>query len=112
VARRLRKFIVRTYSDRLNPIVFDRRVIPVKWFMRGLSAPLLCVGMLGMLGCGTDNDTEADRLAKTIGDPGAPDPKGKPATTEAPPTSQEEFYKRQQKQQEDTFKKGGYPGKK
>ena len=56
----------------------------MKWFMRGLSASLLFMGILGVLGCGTDNQTEADRLAKTIGDPGKPDPKGVPATVEPP----------------------------
>jgi len=80
----------------------------VKWFMRGLSAPLLCVGLLGVLGCGPDNDTEADRLAKSIGDPGKPDPKGLPTTSQPPAKTQEEFFKQQQQRQNDMFKKG-YP---
>ena len=84
----------------------------MKWFMRGLSAPLLCVGMLGVLGCGPDNETEADRLAKTIGDPGKPDPKGVPATTQPTPTSREEYFKQQQQREKGMYKKGTYPGAK
>jgi len=85
----------------------------VKCFMRGLGASLLCMFLLGVLGCGPDNETEAQRLTKSIGDPGAPDPKGVPAVKDAaPPTDQAEFYKRQMQQQSDTFKKGGYPGAK
>jgi hypothetical protein len=84
----------------------------VKWFIRGLSAPLVCVSMLGVLGCEADNQTEADRLAKTIGDPGKPDPKGIPAAVDRPPAqTQEEVYKRQQERQKEMFKTG-YPGKK
>jgi hypothetical protein len=83
----------------------------VKWFMRGLSVPLLCVGLLGVLGCGPDNETEANRLAKSIGDPGKPDAKGVPTKLQPAPTTQEEFFKRQQQQQNEMFKKGAYPGK-
>jgi hypothetical protein len=84
----------------------------VKWFMRGLTVLLLCVGTLSVLGCGPDNETEADRLAKTIGDPGKPDPKGVPAAADLPPAkTQEEVFKRQQERQKDLFK-GGYPAKK
>jgi len=84
----------------------------MKWFIRGLIAPLLCVGMLGVLGCGPDNETEANRLAKTIGDPGKPDPKGVPTAIEPPPKSQAEQYERQKKKDEEMFKKGGMPAKK
>ena len=83
----------------------------MKWFMRGLIAPVFCVGMLGVLGCETDNQTEADRLAKTIGDPGKPDAKGVPTTVAPPPKSQKEQYERQKQQQDEMFKKGNYPGR-
>ncbi|MGO9468339.1 MAG: hypothetical protein ACLQIB_13830 [Isosphaeraceae bacterium] len=82
----------------------------MKWFMRGLSASLLCVGMLGVLGCGPDNETEANR-GTAIGDPGKPDPKGMPATIEPPPKSQAEAYERQKKKNDEMFK-GGYGGAK
>ncbi len=81
----------------------------MNWFMRGLSASLLCVSMLGVLGCGPDNETEANRLAKTIGDPGKPDAKGVPAAIEPPPKSQAEQYERQKKKSDEMFK-GGYGG--
>jgi hypothetical protein len=70
---------------------------------------LLAVGTLGVLGCGADNDSEANQLAKTIGDPGKPDAKGMPKTQEAQPKTQEEFYKRQMQRTGEMFKKGGNP---
>jgi hypothetical protein len=80
--------------------------------MRGLIASLLCVGMLGVVGCQQDNETEADKLAKTAGDPGAPDPKSvSNVAKEPPPSSQEELGKRQMQRQNEMYKKGsGYPG--
>ncbi|MGO9470908.1 MAG: hypothetical protein ACLQIB_13840 [Isosphaeraceae bacterium] len=84
----------------------------MKWFIRGLSASLLCVGIVGVLGCGPDNDTEANRLAKSIGDPGKPDPKGVPATLQPAANTQEELRKQQQQLQNDMFKRGGNPTKK
>jgi hypothetical protein len=78
----------------------------VKWFKPGLTVVLLCVGALGVVGCGTDNDTEATQLAKSIGDPGKPDDKGLPKTVETPPQSQEEFFKRQLQHTKEQFKKG------
>ncbi len=92
-------------------LVSDRRAIPVKWFMRGLSAALLCVGVLG---CGSDNETEVGQLTKTqpLGDPGKANPKAIPTTAESPPKSQEEFFKRQQQRDKDLAKKGGYPAAK
>jgi len=80
--------------------------------MRGVIASLLCAGILGVLGCGPDNETEGDRLKKTIGDPGKPDPKGVPATVEPPPKNQAEAYERQKKKQDEMFKSGAYPRRK
>jgi hypothetical protein len=80
--------------------------------MQGLTVLLLCVGALSVPGCGSDNDTEATQLAKSIGDPGKPDAKGQPKTVETPPTSQEEFYKRQMQRTGDMFKKGTGENKK
>jgi hypothetical protein len=83
----------------------------MKWFMRGFIAAVFCVGMLGVMGCGSDNDTEASNLAKSAGDPGKPSEKGVPTNLEASPKSSAEAYERQKKQQEEMFKKG-YPTKK
>lgn len=88
----------------------------MKWFMRGLSAPLLCVGMLGVLGCGPDNESEVDRLNKTqpLGDPGKPNPDAVSKEPETPsgPMTQEQFFKAQQQRQNEMFNKGPRSGKK
>jgi hypothetical protein len=65
--------------------------------------------MLGVLGCGPDNETEADKLAKTAGDPGAANPKAISDAKEAPPATQEEFGKRALEAQKNALKQG-YPG--
>jgi hypothetical protein len=89
--------------------VLNRRVLPVKFFTRGLVLFMLCLGMLGTVGCGTDNETEGQQLAKTAGDPGAPSPKGIPETKLGPPSSQEERFQRQM-DSEKGLGKEGYPG--
>jgi hypothetical protein len=97
-----------------HPIVLDMRALPMKWFLRGVSATVLCVGMLGVLGCGPDNDTEGQQLAKSAGDPGKPNPAGIPAPAKAlpPARSQSEAFERSKQQQRDMYKQGGYPGTK
>ena len=37
--------------------------------MRGFGLALLMVTFLGLTGCGTDNETEAERLQKSVGPP-------------------------------------------
>jgi hypothetical protein len=93
-------------------LVFDRRAIPVNWLRRGLTVPLLCVGIFGVPGCGADNESEGTQLAKSIGDPGKADAKGVPTTQEAPPANQQEFFERQKTRQKDMFEKGGGTTKK
>jgi hypothetical protein len=88
-------------------IVFDRRVTPMKWFFAGLGAALCCFAVFATMGCGPDNETEAERLAKTAGDPGPANPKSKVGV--APPatgTGQEDWFKQKGNQYKDT----GYPG--
>jgi len=75
-----------------------------------LIVALFSLGLLGVTGCGPDNETEAQKLAKTAGDPGAVNPKGLPETKQAPVTTQEEFHKQAMEGQQKTFKAGGYPG--
>jgi hypothetical protein len=93
-------------------LLFDRRTIPVKWFMRGLTVLLLCGGTLGTPGCGPDNDTEANQLGKTLGDPGKPNAGSTATTTEAPPKTPQEFAERQKERQKQMLEKGGYAGSK
>ncbi len=61
-------------------------------FTRGLSVAVFSLGLLGVTGCGTDNDTEAEKLSKSIGDPGAANPKAK-ATNQPIPKTREEAGK-------------------
>jgi hypothetical protein len=90
----------------------NRRAITVKSFTRGLSVALFSLTLLGLAGCGPDNETEAEKLAKTAGDPGKPDPKGIPTTKLPPAPSYDDFGKRAQESQKDMMKSGGYPGAK
>jgi hypothetical protein len=84
-------------------------VFPVKFVKHGLVLFVLSLGMFVFVGCGADNDSEAQQLAKTAGDPGAPDPK---SVREAGPlpTSPEEHYANQQKN--NSLKNAKYPGPK
>jgi hypothetical protein len=82
-------------------------VLPVKFITRGLGLSILSLGILFMVGCGADNEAEGEKLAKTAGDPGAPDPKAT-GKVGAPPTSQEEHFQNQQKN--NSLKSTKYPG--
>jgi hypothetical protein len=87
---------------------FDRSTTPVKAFTRGLGLAVVTLAMLAVAGCGPDNDTEANKLAKTAGDPGAPNPKAVNPTTETQVTTQQDFFKASQKNQQSNMP--GYPG--
>jgi len=80
----------------------------VKFYTRGLALSILSLGLLFMVGCGADNETEGEKLAKTAGDPGAPDPRAVTKAAGPLPTSPEEHYKNQQ---QNNSLKGKYPGK-
>jgi hypothetical protein len=73
---------------------------------------LLTLSLFGVTGCGSDNEAEANKLAKTAGDPGPPNPKGIPKESVAPTASGVEAFAQQgqaaQRQQLQT--KGTYPG--
>jgi hypothetical protein len=66
----------------------------VKAFTRSACLALAIVGMLGVSGCGPDNETEGQKLSKDMGDPGPPGvvPKMEPK----PITSQVEHFKQTQ----------------
>jgi hypothetical protein len=53
----------------------------VNVFMRGLGRGLLALAILGITGCGADNETEAEKLSKGMGDPG-------PGTAKVDPSQQ------------------------
>ncbi len=85
----------------------------MKTFTHGLCllSVVLILGLMGVAGCGADNETEADKLAKGLGDPGAVNPKAVGAERSAPPTSQAEFKERADAQAKKNFGPGsGYPG--
>jgi hypothetical protein len=69
----------------------------VKFYIRGLCLALMAVSMLGVTGCGTENEAEGEKLSKSMGDPGPPDPtKAAKISTPAPsggPPTMESFSK-------------------
>jgi len=67
----------------------------VKVFIRALCIAFAFIGMLGLTGCGPDNETEGARLAKEAGAPGAENPNA--TKVEAKPVnSQLEHYQNSQ----------------
>jgi hypothetical protein len=80
-----------------HSLLLDRRSINVKAFTSGLCAAVLGLGLIGVAGCGPDNEAEGVKLGKEAGNPGAENPNaakpdGKPVTT------QKEMYERTQQQ--------------
>jgi hypothetical protein len=63
----------------------------VKMFTRKLGAALMVIGMLGLAGCGPDNETEAQNLGKKLGDPGPANPNA-PVVEAKPVTSQLDHF--------------------
>ena len=55
-------------------------------FTRALVVVVFSLGLLGLSGCAEDNETEAQKLAKTAGNPGpAADAKALEAQSDLPP---------------------------
>ncbi len=71
----------------------------MKAFIRAFCFALAIVGFVGVTGCGPDNEAEGQKLGKSLGDPGAPDPKVKKETV-APPQTEMDVFKRSQGQQD------------
>jgi hypothetical protein len=66
----------------------------VNSLLRGLIVTIFSVGLLVVSGCSADNETEAQKLSKTAGDPGkAADTKQ--VETLPPPKTQLEYFQRQ-----------------
>jgi hypothetical protein len=49
---------------------FSRRAAAVNLLTRGLLVVVFSLGLFGVSGCSTDNETEAQKLSKGMGDPG------------------------------------------
>jgi hypothetical protein len=80
--------------------------MPVKRYISGLCVALMTVGMLGVAGCGTENEKEGEQLSKSMGDPGAVNAaKATPVVTPPPPKSMEEYGK-----QQPDMHRSDYPG--
>jgi hypothetical protein len=99
------------YSISVNPLFLDRRSKAVKAFTRRSCLALATVGILailGVTGCGADNEAEGQKLGKALGDAGKPNPSEK-VETPKPVTSQKEHF--QQTQQSVDQMKKTMPGK-
>jgi len=83
----------------------------VKFFTRGLVLLVLSLGVVVVAGCGTNNEDEGKKLAKTAGDPGPPNPAGIPTTKQTAPATQEDRGK-QLDAQKAAAAAQGYPGTK
>jgi hypothetical protein len=61
-----------------------------------LVVALFSMGLLGISGCSADNETEATKLSKDMGDPGKANEKATAALPTLPPAkTQKEFFDRQ-----------------
>jgi hypothetical protein len=71
-------------------LFYDRRSTAVKAFTRKLCLAFVTMGMLGVTGCGPDNEAEGQKASAKLGDPGKADPKSLPETKIVPPKSNAE----------------------
>jgi hypothetical protein len=77
-------------------------------FNRRLFSAIAVLGLVGVAGCGGDNDADSKKLGTNAGDPGPANPDSKPAVQVAPPTSQADRARTEGAQQQG--KKSGYTG--
>jgi hypothetical protein len=59
----------------------------VKAFTRKLGLAFVAIGMLGVTGCGADNESEGAKANTNLGKATAPDPNALPKETIVPPKS-------------------------
>jgi hypothetical protein len=62
----------------------------VKSFTCGLGALVIAAGLAGVSGCGTDNESDANKASPDLPKPGAP---AKAVETPPTPTSMEDYIK-------------------
>jgi hypothetical protein len=74
-------------GDLSSSSVCNRRTTIVKVLIRGFGVALLLVTLLGLYGCSSDNESEAQKLQNNLGTPPTPTVKG-PAETKPLPTDQ------------------------
>ena len=69
----------------------------MKAFTRGLCAAVVGLGLLGVAGCGPDNEAEGVKLGQAAGNPGAENPNVTKIDAK-PVESQKDAYERSQNQ--------------
>jgi hypothetical protein len=84
----------------------DRSLLPVKTLIRGIGLAMLGVCLLGLTGCGADNESDADKLQAKSGP--VPKPEGPTQETGPPVKSMEDYAKQQQGKQ--SYAGTKYPG--
>ncbi len=62
----------------------------MKAFSRKLGLAFVTVGMLGITGCGADNESEGAKANANLGKATAPDPAGLPKEKIVPPSSNDQ----------------------
>jgi len=75
------------------------KFVKTKTLMRSLGLAFLVGAFLGLAGCGTDNESESERLNKKLGEIPKTDVKGGEALP--PPKTQQEYAERRQEQEKD-----------
>ncbi len=65
----------------------------MKSYIRGLAGAFVVVGMLGVVGCGADNESDAAKVAGEKQDAGPVNPDAKKVNIPPQPKTQEEFFK-------------------
>ncbi len=84
----------------------------MKRFTQGVSLALLGLSLVGATGCGTDNETEAEKIQKSVGSPGEPNPKDKKVEAGAPTPTYDDYAKQKQAAPNPYAKDSKYPGAK
>lgn len=80
----------------------------MKSYTRREVVGLLGLAALATVGCAEDNESEAEKLRKTAGDPGPADPKSKPDAPGPTPKTQEDMMPKSS----NPYEGAGYPGAK
>ena len=93
VARRIRARA--TDCERVHHhSIFSGSERPVKSYIRGLAGAFVVAGMLGVMGCGPDNESDASKVSAEKKDPGPVNPNAIKKDIPPQPKTQEEFFKK------------------
>jgi hypothetical protein len=84
--------VLLTFFSSFGLATCNRRAILVKALMRGLGLMFLIAILLGLTGCGTDNESESEKLQKSAGTP-PPVPEGSQPTSTPKISTREDYGK-------------------